>query len=193
MENTRLVTGSLRETDWEKIVNNTDSGNVRFWRDQNEGSENSKYRWMLYDLDWGISPSTYQWNYIEEYFNPKGHGMFSAFHTTISCGLLQNAEWKNKFIERYAWHLNNTFNPDRMDEILDTMAAEIRTEMPRHIARWGKATMSVTSASPSSMERWEQNLTNLKKMLREKVEITKQDLQDFFNLSDARMKELGLK
>ena len=80
-----------------------------------------------------------------------------------------------------------------MDEILDTMAAEIRTEMPRHIARWGKATMSVTSASPSSMERWEQNLTNLKKMLREKVEITKQDLQDFFNLSDARMKELGLK
>ena len=80
-----------------------------------------------------------------------------------------------------------------MDEILDTMAAEIRTEMQRHIARWGKATMSVTSASPSSMERWEQNLTNLKKMLREKVEITKQDLQDFFNLSDARMKELGLK
>ena len=177
----------------ETFFNNTDSGNVRFWRDQNEGSENSKYRWMLYDLDWGISPSTYQWNYIEEYFNPKGHGMFSAFHTTISCGLLQNAEWKNKFIERYAWHLNNTFNPDRMDEILDTMAAEIRTEMPRHIARWGKATMSVTSASPSSMERWEQNLTNLKKMLREKVEITKQDLQDFFNLSDARMKELGLK
>ena len=80
-----------------------------------------------------------------------------------------------------------------MDEILDTMAAEIRTEMPRHIARWGNAAMAKTAASPSSMERWEQNLTNLKKMLREKVEITKQDLQDFFNLSDARMKELGLK
>ena len=58
---------------------------------------------------------------------------------------------------------------------------------------FGHLIYTYTSASPSSMERWEQNLTNLKKMLREKVEITKQDLQDFFNLSDARMKELGLK
>ncbi|MBQ9941868.1 MAG: CotH kinase family protein [Christensenellaceae bacterium] len=176
----------------ETFFNNTDSGNVRFWRATDEGSKYSKYRWMLFDLDWGVFNGTYKWNYIEEYFNPQGHGIGHGFTTAISCGLLENPEWKEKFIERYAWHLNNTFDPDRMEAILDAMVAEIEPEMPRHIDRWGKASMPDCAASPASMEVWENNVASLKRMLREKVDITKADLQEFFNLSDARMKELNL-
>ena len=161
----------------ETFYNNTDTGNIRLWRDRNGG----KYRWMLFDMDWGLSPSTYQWNTIEEFFNPNGHGVGDNFSSTIQCGLLENDEWREKFIERYAYHLNNTFAPERLRTLLDAMAAEIRTEMPRHIERWEQ---------PSSMERWESNVERLANMAEEKVEITKQDLKEFFNLSDSRMQEL---
>ena len=58
------------------------------------------------------------------------------------------------------------------------MAAEIRTEMP---ARWGNAAMA--KQPPRLLDgTLGESGTHLKKMLREKVEITKQDLQDFFNL-----------
>lgn len=165
---------------------NTDSGNVRFWRD----SGNNVYRWMLYDLDWGLFRTTYKWNYIEEYFNPLGHGIGKGFSTTLSCGLLENAAWKEYFIERYAWHLQNTFDPERICTLIDAMAAEIAPEMPRHIARWNDASDALARSTPSSMERWQSNVDELKKMATERVALVKEDLQEFFRLTDARMAEL---
>lgn len=169
---------------------NTDSGNVRFWRDY----DNNKYRWMLYDLDWSLNSSTtYKWNYIEEYFNPKGHGIRSMFSTTLSCGLLNNAEWKNMFIERYAYHLKNTFNAERMSKLLDAMAEEIRSEIPRHVERWKNATSPLSASSTSSVEGWESAIKTLNQRLTERVSLSTEHLQKFFALSDARMQELGLK
>lgn len=174
----------------ETFFNNTDSGNVRFWRD---GSGTNKYRWMLYDLDWGLSPSTYTWNYIEEYFNEVGHGIAHGFSTVLPRALLKNSEWKNYFIERYAYHLTHTFSSERTNAILDQMAEEIRPEMERHIARWANTGSPAQEiSSPSSMEVWENNLASLKNMLNERIDIVTEDLEQYFGLSDAQMKELGL-
>ena len=164
----------------ETFFTNTDSGNIRVWRDQN-GENGGQYRWMLFDLDWALFPSTYTKNYIAEYFNPKGHGIADGFSTAIPCGLLKNKEWREKFIERYAWHLNNTFDPQRTEAILYAMKQEIENEMPRHIERWG---------TPSSVESWNKTVDRLNEICKEKVSITKQHLKEFFGLSDARMKEL---
>jgi len=161
----------------ETFFNNTDSGNIRYWRDQNTGV----WRLMLFDLDWGISPTTYHWNYIEEYFNPEGHGMGSNFFTTFSVGLMKNPEWRQAFIERYAYHLTHTFNPDRMDAYIDAMADEIATEIPRQQARWG------------APKNWEGQVGRLKSMLRERVDIVTEDLQEFFGISNSEMQRLGLK
>lgn len=175
----------------ETFFNNTDSGNIRFWRD---GSGDNKYRWMLYDLDWALSPSTYKWNYIEEYFNEVGHGIGHGFSTVLPRALLKNPEWKKYFIERYAYHLTHTFRSERTNAILDQMAEEIRPEMERHIARWANTGSPAQEIStPASMDVWEANLASLKKMLNERISIVTEDLQEYFGLSDARMQELGLK
>ncbi|MDD3244135.1 MAG: CotH kinase family protein, partial [Eubacteriales bacterium] len=162
----------------ETYFNNTDTGNIKFWR---EKTDTGKWRMILFDLDWGIFPSTYKWNMIEEFFDPNGHGVGNNFYTHIQCGLLQNAAWKEAFLKRYAWHINNTFQPERLNALVDQMAAEIRTEMPRHIARWGK---------PTSTDSWEKQVTQLKQMLTEKRAITIEDLKETFSISDAKMKEL---
>lgn len=162
----------------ETYFNNTDTGNIKFWR---EKTDTGKWRMVLFDMDWGMFPSTYKWNMIEEFFNPNGHGVGDNFYSHIQCGLLQNSAWKEKLLERYAWHINNTFQPDRLNALVDQMAGEIRSEMPRQIERWGK---------PSSVDSWESQVEQLKEMISEKPAITIQDIQDTFGLSDAKMKEL---
>ena len=73
------------------------------------------------------------------------------------------------------------------------MAEEIRPEMERHIARWANTGSPAQEiSSPSSMEVWENNLASLKNMLNERIDIVTEDLEQYFGLSDAQMKELGL-
>jgi hypothetical protein len=103
------------------------------------------------------------------------------FYSFLQCGLLQNDGWREKFLQRYAYHIQHTFDPDRLCALVDEMAAEIRTEMPRHVERFGK---------PASTQSWENKVDQLKQMLREKSELTKKHLKSTFNLSDAKMAEL---
>lgn len=161
----------------ETFFSNTDTGNIKFYC---EKSETGKWRWILFDMDWGMWPSTYHRNRIDRMLDPEGHGTGSMFSTVFARKLMENEEFKNDFIESYAWHLNNTFTPERMNGILDRMADEIRTEIPKNYDRWGEL-------RPTS---WEKNINRLKELLAERVELSKKHLKATFKLSDERMAEL---
>lgn len=161
----------------ETFFSNTDTGNIKFYCGQ-DGT--GKWRWILFDMDWGMWPSTYFRNRLDRMLDPKGHGTGKIFSTLFARKFMENEEFREYFIETYAHHLNTTFAPERMNGILDSMAAEIRSEIPRNHERWGVL-------SPSS---WERNLLRMKEMLAERVELSKEHLQDTFDLSDRRMKEL---
>ncbi len=161
----------------ETFFSNTDTGNIKFYCGQ-DGT--GKWRWILFDLDWGMFPSTYHRNRLDRMLDPKGHGTGSMFSSLFARKFMENEGFRTYFIETYAQHLNTTFDPERMYGILDSMAAEIRTEIPRNHERW-------EALSPSA---WERNLNRMKEMLAERVELSKEHLQDTFNLSVAQMKEL---
>ena len=156
---------------------NTDSGNIKFWRDQNNG----KWRWFLYDMDWALFMSTYEWNNIAQIFNPDGMGFDDWIDTTLHVSLIKNAQFRQEFIERYAFYMNTYFTPERLLPIYDAMIAEIESEMPRHRARWPK---------PSGVARWEDHVASTRQIIIEKPEIEKQNLKFFFGLSDAEMRAL---
>ena len=65
---------------------NTDSGNIKFWRDQNGG----KWRWILFDMDRTLFMSTYEWNNIAQIFNPDGMGFDDWIDTTLHVNLMKN-------------------------------------------------------------------------------------------------------
>lgn len=159
------------------FFNNTDTGNIRIWKQHDTG----RWRWMLFDMDWGMFPTTYRWNSLREFFNPAGHGIGDNFYSHMQMALLENDEWVDEFIEMYAWHLQNTFNHEALSTLLDKQVDEIYNEMERNIERWGR---------PSSMEMWLSNIEELREMLGERAEIVKEDLQYFCSLSDERMTEL---
>ena len=161
----------------ETFFSNTDTGNIKFYCEQ---GEDGKWRWILFDMDWAMHPTTYFRNRLDRMLDPKGHGAGKGFSTLFARRLMQNEAFKNEFIEAYAYHINNTFTQEHMFEVLDRMADEIRTEIPKQAARWGRPTVSG----------WEKQITQMKDLLIKRRELCKQHLQDTFDLSNARMKEL---
>lgn len=153
---------------------NSDSGNIRCYRDQNNG----KWRWMLYDFDWGMTGSTWKSNFIDRHLlDPNGHGATDNMSNIIIRKLLKNDEFRDKFISAYCYHINTTFSSERTLAILDEMAGLLEDEIPNQSKRWGAPTMVI----------WKSNVNLLKTFFKEKPELAVKQLKSSFNLSDAQM------
>lgn len=153
---------------------NTDTGNIRCYR-----TEGGKWRWMVYDFDWAMTKSTYRRDYIYRHcLERSGHGS-ANFSNVIIRKLLANEEFRDLFISRYCYHLNNTFEPDRCIAILDSMTAAIRDEVPRNAEKWPEP----------SAEAWEDNIEFLKTFFTVKPDMAKDQLKSNFGLSDAQLSE----
>ncbi len=116
-------------------------GNIKYWRQQ---KENSKWRWILYDLDLGFGAhprGQYDSNTLANataesktyYANP-------SWSTLLFRSLLTNETFRKKFAQRYAIHIMTTFEPDRVLQIADSLAGLIAGELPRHLQKWPQST-----------------------------------------------------
>lgn len=172
-------------TNWwitESFFNNTDTGNIKFYKEKGEGH---KWRWVLFDLDWALSPSTYDWNMVEEIVHPKGHGVGKAFDSSLMRGLMANTTYREKFISTYGEYLRTVFDTDRLLNLYDSMIAELETEMPYHMERWAKANNAAGGAAiaPRSLESWKANVATLRTLISKKNALTRQAVIDTFTKS----------
>ena len=154
----------------ESFFTNTDTGNIRFYR---ENSEGSKWRWIFFDVDWALFPSTYTYNYINNYLNPEGHGVGKMFNTTIMSNLIKNKSFRTRLLEIHSKHLKTTFETERLLKIFDELVEEIRPEMKEHCERWGAI----------SYNAWENSIVALRKIISEKREIFIDDMKESFNMT----------
>lgn len=161
-------------------VLHTDSGNIKVYA-ASDGS--TKWRWVFYDNDWSLWKGNYdnpEYNYVYRMAHNIGHGNGKSFRSILGYSLLQNSEGKQLFIERYAMHVQNALHPDRTIPLMESMFAEIESEMPRQRERWG---------APS-----ESTFNTYKKRLREallkKPEMVKLNFMDAFGMSRAEVDEL---
>lgn len=136
----------------ESFFTNTDTGNIKFWR---ERSGDAKWRWIFFDVDWCLFPSTYDYNIIDNYLDPEGHGVDQGFSTTLYVNLYKNPAFRTRMLEIFSSHLNTTFDAQRLIGILDELIAEIESEMPYHLGRW----------EDMSVEAWKSNVEELKKII----------------------------
>ncbi|MGI6658256.1 MAG: CotH kinase family protein [Dethiobacteraceae bacterium] len=150
---------------------NTDSANIRFWR---ERSDTGKWRWIVYDTDWGFFNVNH--NTLAYVTNPEGTGVGRHLYTTLLVNLLKNREFKAEFIRRAAYHLNHTFAAERVIQRIDELAGAIEPAMPRHLQRWG-----------GSMQGWRQHIQRLRDFARQRPAIVARHFQQKFNLSAAEM------
>lgn len=112
--------------------------NIRFWRveapeDQliDMPGHDGRWRWLLYDLDYGLGLAE------ESSHNSLSRvARSSDWSTVLFSSLLKNQEFRTDFISRFADHLNYTFAPERVNQLIDEMYEVFRPEMEEHLSRW---------------------------------------------------------
>ena len=158
----------------ESFFGNTDLGNIRYWK-----SDEGKWRWMLYDMDWSLWNMSLDMGYpIKSIRVPAATYLASSIN--IVRRLYLNSEFKDLYLKTVAKFLKTTFKPDRMTKIVDDLASEIENEMTYHIKRWGSS-----YARLSSMYGWKNNLKTFKSTLTTRYNRVVSNLRSYFNLSES--------
>jgi hypothetical protein len=154
---------------------NTDwpGNNVKFWRQR---STNGKWRWVLWDLDFGMglyNEVSYPTHPTLEFATrPDGpewpNPPWSTQHLRL---LLQNPEFKKRFIETFTTSLSTTFKPERIIGLIDEFQARIKNEIPFHLAKW----------NPSG--NWNYEVQRLRDFATQRNDYMRSHIQSFFGLT----------
>ncbi|ASB50964.1 CotH kinase family protein [Alkalitalea saponilacus] len=163
------------------FINNKDwpGGNIDYWR-KNKTTDcadelafnDGRWRWMLFDTDFGFID--YSTNTLNIATNPNSKGWpnpeWSIF---LLRELLKNENFKIQFINRMSDLLNTYFLQDRIIDMIDDMKSVLKPEIPAHIHRW---------SSPKSMDDWFANVDHMKVFATQRPAFQRQHLKDFFEL-----------
>ena len=144
--------------------------NVKFYRFDRQtylmkekGIDAGKWRWFLCDLDDGMQydPSFNMFEWLQKDFAQDAV-------TQIFLGFMENNKFKEKFIARYEYLVNNHLNTQKMMEQINLFETRYQLEIERHIARW---------RMPASLQNWQYNIKYLKEFARMRQEIVLEQLK----------------
>ncbi|MGB9613983.1 MAG: CotH kinase family protein [Fervidobacterium sp.] len=115
--------------------------NERMWRvlkpEENKYAD-GKWRWMMYDMDLALWVPEHNTIRIAVYGDPEIPWTTVDEATLLLRKLLENTEFKVKFINRFYYILNNIFTEERFEKIVERRIEDLKDEIVRHSARWGK-------------------------------------------------------
>ncbi len=157
----------------EIYICNTDNGNIKFFK-----TTEGKWTWIFYDVDQSFRSANF--DTVAEHLNKNGTGSMDRFSTALINGLLQNAEFKDKFLRRFAWQIQNVWSPERVNAAIDEYYAAIQPEMKRDCVKWGL-----------TYENWEENVQALRSFANTRAKYVVSFVKSYFGLSDAEMQSYG--
>ncbi len=118
------------------------ANNSKYWR---ERSTEGKWRWILFDLDFGFN--LYEWNnegdsedHVDYLFSgdPSQRPWSKPVESTfIPRKIVENPKIKNQFVNQVADLLNTNFVTERVLNTMNTIADHIVDDIGRHRTRFG--------------------------------------------------------
>ena len=166
------------------FVDNWDwpGNNIKYWRPR---TPDGRWRWILFDADFAFglfTPNGYAHNMIEFATNPDGPSQTiwgwdswwpnPPWSTFLFRSLLDNESYKNDFINYFSDHLNTTFQPDEILNVVDNITGELTGEMPEHTSRWNL-----------NLASWYNNVNALRNFIFYRNAFMWSHIQSYFNLA----------
>ena len=177
----------------EMFLNNSDwpHNNMKKWR---VASQKSKWKWFLYDTDFGFGVSYNQQNgnvfsYVTNASGTNGMGMGMvpgmgqqgqqtggsiSEHTILMIRLLGNDGFKKAFINRFCVLLSMNFAGERLVKQIDALQSQVQSEMSRDAEFWGYNVSSMNG-----------NLEKIKSFATSRQQTIMNDMQQYFSLSST--------
>ncbi|MBN1779726.1 CotH kinase family protein, partial [bacterium] len=168
----------------EIYFDNTDwpGTNIKFFRSE---AGDAKWRWLLFDTDacFGLYDHfAYLHNTLEFATDPDGPPFPNPpWSTLLIRHLLDNTEFRNGFINRFADYMNTLFDPDEIIACIDSMKTGIENEMENHIEKWG-----------GSLSAWEDEVEVMREFARHRNEAVRTHIIGQFNLEAVHLLSLNV-
>lgn len=182
---------------FESFFGNTDPGNIRYYRNTTSGD--GKWRYLLYDLDWGLFNSSYTERGVEYatgcvtyYMNENGAGSQRIKANLFLRKLVQVPQYREKFLTRYAELFNSVLTTDNMVSLFMEMVNQIKPEMQMNMERWAAEMPAMVSfdqpKNPTgAYNYWVSRCERALRVMNRRPHFVWLDIQSYFGLSDAQM------
>lgn len=173
----------------EMFYGNTDSGNIRFYRNAIEGD--GKWRYVLYDLDWGLFDSSSGGPALV--LNPEGMGAGDRFTSNILIvKLLDVPAIRDAFLTRGGKLFQTVLTTENMIAQLDEMVNTIQPEMSMHFGRWAAEMYpQISLDQPKNPEGayayWQERVERARNVMRKRPTLFWNMIKEYFNLSEEEM------
>ena len=154
-------------------ISNSDLGNVKFFK-IGEG----KWTWILYDTDFAFSNSNN--TTLNDLLKPMDNSAYDLRCRRLASKLIKNEEFRDKFLKRLAWHINNVWTEENINEQIDLIYSQIKDDMQKDCKRWKK-----------DYNYWEQRVEFLRGFAELRTPKVVKQVKSFFGLSDAELREFG--
>jgi hypothetical protein len=156
---------------------NTDwpGNNMKFWRQR---SGNGKFRWILWDTDFGFGlyPNQSYATHATLNFATDAtqtdwpNPAWSTLHIRL---VLQNPVFRSRFIQTLSTAMITTFKPDRVIRVINEFQKTLEKEIPYHRQRWG-----------GGVTGWNNEVQRLRDFAGARNEFMQQHTASFFGLSE---------
>ena len=157
----------------EIYVGNTDNGNIRYFM-----TPTTKWTWILYDTDYGFADANY--DSVKDHLNPEGTGAGNAFSTKLINALLKSPTFKEAFLRRIAWQIDNIWTKENVHNRIDELEGLIGADMVRDCEKWGR-----------TYQNWQNHVQTLRDFVVYRNKQLPKFVQNYFGLSTAQMQEYG--
>ncbi|MHC1785892.1 MAG: lamin tail domain-containing protein [Christensenellales bacterium] len=168
----------------EAFFNNTDLGNIRYYK-----VPGGKWRWIMYDMDYGLFDSAP--NGVRNTLNPAGMGTHIKYDNTLILKLLENAQMKDKYLRRFG-EIFQMLTTDVMLRQIQECYDILAPEMPMHFERWAAQNLkSIDIDQPrtvdGSLRYWNTRVNRLRNVVRKRPTLCWEQVKEWFKLDDAAM------
>jgi len=154
--------------------------NTMWWRGRDPNGQKKKWRYSLWDQDnvfdlgenySGWSTTTFNADPcdIQSKFQNAGANMG---HMDVLVQLMKNAQFKNKYVSRYAELIAGPLSCTNVLNHLNGMIATIAPEMPGQIARWG-----------GTMTGWQNNVTYIQTQINGRCGVISKLMKDCYKVT----------
>jgi len=157
----------------EMWIANRDNGNVKYFI-----SPEGKWTWIFYDTD--ISFNDASEDRVEHNLKSSGIGSNDITCRTFAVRMLENPKFKEKFLTRLAWQMNNLWTEENIIARIDEIEAMIIGDMEKECRRWG-----------TSYQAWLGSVEHLRTFARERNAYMLQHIREYFGLSSQQMRSYG--
>lgn len=154
-------------------TSNSDLGNVKFFK-----IADGKWTWILYDTDFALSNSNNET--LNTLLKPMDNSTYDLRCRRLASKLIKNEEFKEKFLTRLAWHINEVWTEENINAQIDILESAISADMVKDCKRWG-----------TSYSYWQERVAFLRTFSSLRTPKVIKQVKSFFGLTDEQLRGYG--